>query len=39
MPTSAEELDGALVRRSAIGAAVLLERLRDLPADGENRIQ
>ena len=35
----AEQLDGARVRRSAIGSAVLLERLGDLPADGENGIQ
>ncbi len=35
----AEELDGALVRRSGVGAAVLLDRLGDLPADGENGIQ
>src|SRR5262249_56616178 len=35
----AEELYGALVRRGAIGPAVLLERLGDLPTDGENGIQ
>ena len=35
----AEELDGALVRRSGIGPAVLLKRLGDLPANGENGIQ